>query len=108
MQLFHLEGNDPYDKFLPKISSVVSKIFFIYLGLTLVLLFTYYYLGMNFFDSIAHSFTTISTGGFSTHDASFAYFNNYNILFVAIVFMILGSLPFLVLAQTSLKISLQL
>ena len=103
MQLFHLEGNDPYDKFLPKISSVVSKIFFIYLGLTLVLLFTYYYLGMNFFDSIAHSFTTISTGGFSTHDASFAYFNNYNILFVAIVFMILGSLPFLVLAQTSLK-----
>jgi len=103
MQLFHLEGNDPYDKFLPKISSVVSKIFFIYLGLTLVLLFTYYYLGMNFFDSIAHSFTTISTGGFSTHDASFAYFNNYNILFVAIVFMILGSLPFLVLAQTSFK-----
>ena len=103
MQLFHLEGNDPYDKFLPKISSVVSKIFFIYLGLTLVLLFTYYYLGMNFFDSIAHSFTTISTGGFSTHDASFAYFNNYNILFVAIVFMVLGSLPFLVLAQTSLK-----
>ncbi len=103
MQLFHLEGNDPYDKFLPKISSVVSKIFFIYLGLTFVLLFIYYYLGMNFFDSIAHSFTTISTGGFSTHDASFAYFNNYNILFVAIVFMILGSLPFLVLAQTSLK-----
>ena len=58
---------------------------------------------MNFFDSIAHSFTTISTGGFSTHDASFAYFNNYNILFVAIVFMVLGSLPFLVLAQTSFK-----
>ena len=103
MQLFHLEGNDPYDKFLPKISSVVSKIFFIYLGLTLVLLFTYYYLGMNFFDSIAHSFTTISTGGFSTHDASFAYFNNYNILLIAIIFMVLGSLPFLVLAQTSLK-----
>jgi len=103
MQLFHLEGDDPYDKFLPKISSVISKIFFIYLFLTMVLMFAYYYLGMNFFDSIAHSFTTISTGGFSTHDASFAYFNNYNILFVAIVFMVLGSLPFLVLAQTSLK-----
>jgi len=103
MQLFHLEGDDPYDKFLPKISSVISKIFFIYLFLTLALLIAYYYLGMNFFDSIAHSFTTISTGGFSTHDASFAYFDNYNILFVAIVFMVLGSLPFLVLAQTSLK-----
>ena len=103
MQLFHLEGDDPYDKFLPKISSVISKIFFIYLILTLILLFAYNYLGMNFFDSIAHSFTTISTGGFSTHDASFAYFNNYNILLVSIVFMILGSLPFLVLAQTSFK-----
>ena len=103
MQLFHLEGDDPYDKFLPKISSVISKIFFIYLILTLILLFAYYYLGMNFFDSIAHSFTTISTGGFSTHDSSFAYFDNYQILFVAIVFMVLGSLPFLVLAQTSLK-----
>ena len=58
---------------------------------------------MSFFDSIAHSFSTISTGGFSTHDQSFNFFQNDMILFVAIIFMIVGSLPFLLLAQTTLK-----
>ena len=48
---------------------------------------------MTVFDAIAHSFTTISTGGFSTYNNSFGYFNN-NILFIAIIFMIIGSLPF--------------
>ena len=56
-----------------------------------------------FFDAISHSFTTISTGGFSTHDNSFAFFNNDKILIIAIIFMIIGSLPFLVLVQTSRK-----
>ena len=101
MQLFHLEGDDPYDKFLPKISSVVSKIVIVYTFLT-ALLFTLYYLNnMTLFDALAHSFTTISTGGFSTHDNSFAYFESNTILNIAIIFMILGSLPFLLLAQTS-------
>ena len=103
MQLFHLEGDDPYDKFLPKISSVVSKIISIYLILTLILVFLYFYNGMTFFDSLAHSFSTISTGGFSTHSNSFAYFNDNSILFIGIIFMILGSFPFLILAQINFK-----
>tara|TARA_B100001093_G_C26823407_1_gene1012910 strand:- start:778 stop:2226 length:1449 start_codon:yes stop_codon:yes gene_type:complete len=103
MQLFHLEGDDPYDKFLPKISSVISKIVLIYLLLTFILFGLYYINGMTIFDSIAHSFTTISTGGFSTHDKSFAYFENDIILFITIIFMILGSLPFLVIAKTNFK-----
>ena len=72
MQLFHLEGDDPYDKSLPKITSVVKKIFIIYLTLTITLIFLYYICGMILFDAISHSFTTISTGGFSTYDDSFA------------------------------------
>ena len=103
MQLFHLEGDDPYDKFLPKISSVISKIAILYIFLTLILMLLYFSYGMNFFDALAHSFTTISTGGFSTHDQSFAYFQNNSILLIAIIFMIIGSLPFLVLAQTSIN-----
>ena len=103
MQLFHLEGDDPYDKSLPKISSVVKRIFIIYATLTVTLIFLYYICGMMPFDAISHSFTTISTGGFSTYDSSFAFFNNDKILLVAIIFMILGSLPFLVLVQTSKK-----
>ena len=103
MQLFHLEGEDPYDKSLPKISSVIKKIFIIYLTLTVLLVFFYYIFGMNFFDAVVHSFTTISTGGFSSYDDSFANFDNDKILVIAIIFMILGSLPFLVLVQTSRK-----
>ena len=103
MQLFHLEGDDPYDKSLPKISSVIKKIFTIYLTLTIVLMFFYYIFGMNYFDAITHSFSTISTGGFSSYDDSFAHFNNNKILLIAIIFMIIGSLPFLVLVQTSRK-----
>ena len=103
MQLFHLEGDDPYEKFLPKISSIVSKIIFIYFSLTVLLFALYHVNGMTIFDSITHSFTTISTGGFSNHSNSFAYFQSDKILLIAIFFMILGSFPFLVLAQTSLK-----
>tara|TARA_B100000989_G_scaffold298952_1_gene291317 strand:+ start:1060 stop:2505 length:1446 start_codon:yes stop_codon:yes gene_type:complete len=103
MQLFHLEGDDPYDKFLPKISSVVTKIFITYIALTIILAGLYFIHGMSLFDAIAHSFTTISTGGFSTHDDSFSYFQNNHILNIAIIFMIIGSLPFLLLAQTTLK-----
>ncbi len=103
MQLFHLEGDDPYDKFLPKISSVVKKIVILYVLLTALLIILYFSNGMNLFDSVAHSFSTISTGGFSTHDQSFAYFQSNSILFIAIIFMIIGSIPFLVIAQTSIN-----
>ena len=103
MQLFHLEGDDPYEKFLPKISSVISKIVILYFLLTLLLVVLYFAYGMNFFDALTHSFTTISTGGFSTHDQSFAYFQSNSILFIAIIFMVIGSLPFLVIAQTSVN-----
>ena len=103
MQLFHLEGDDPYEKFLPKISSVISKIVSIYIALTAILICLYFLNGMSFFDSITHSFSTISTGGFSTHNNSFAFFESNSILLVSIVFMIIGSFPFLVLARINLK-----
>lgn len=103
MQLFHLEGDDPYEKTLPKISSVANKIVIIYISLTLMLFCLYYTNGMNLFDSLAHSFTTISTGGFSTYNESFAYFNSHKILTIAIIFMILGSFPFLVLAKLNIR-----
>ena len=103
MQLFHMEGDDPYEKFLPRITSVVSKIFIIYISLTIFCISFYYYFGMTLFDSIAHGFTTISTGGFSTHDESLAFFDSNKILLTTIVFMIIGSFPFILIAQISLK-----
>ena len=103
MQLFHLEGDDPYDKSLPKISSVIKKIFIIYTFFTFTLFFLYYVFGMGFFDAMVHSLTTISTGGFSNYDSSFAFFKSDTILLIAVFFMIIGSLPFLVLVQISKK-----
>ena len=96
MQLLHMEQDDPYEKTLPKINQFIVEIFILYSALTLICALLYYVLGMNGFDSIAHAMTTISTGGFSTHNLSFGYFNSMSIESISIFFMIIGSLPFVV------------
>ena len=96
MQLLHMEHDDPYEKTLPKINQFVLEIFILYLFLTFICTILYFFAGMNGFDSIAHSMTTISTGGFSTHNRSFEIFNSINIELVSILFMIIGSLPFVI------------
>ena len=77
MQLLHMEHDDPYEKTLPKINQFVFEIFLIYLILTFICSLLYFMSGMSVFDAIAHAMTTISTGGFSTHNASLAYFNSF-------------------------------
>ena len=96
MQLLHMEHDDPYEKTLPKINQFVFEIFIIYLFLTFVCAILYFMSGMSVFDAVAHAMTTISTGGFSTHNTSLAYFNSFNIESVSILFMIIGSLPFVI------------
>lgn len=82
------------DKFSPKIGSTARRLLAIYLILTGACA-TCYYLGpMDAFDAICHSFTTIATGGFSTHTASIAHFNSAYIEYVCAVFMLLSSLNF--------------
>ena len=50
---------------------------------------------MNFFDSLTHSMTTIATGGFSNYNESIGFFNSFSIEISAMIFIILGSLPFI-------------
>jgi trk system potassium uptake protein len=95
MQLFRMEGSDKTEKILPKAREFTLIISIIYVALTLLCGFAYWMVGMNFFDSIAHSMTTISTGGFSTYSNSFGYFQNPKIEIVATIFIILGSIPFI-------------
>ena len=57
--------------------------------------FFYWLFGMSLFDSLAHSMTTIATGGFSTHNGSIGFFDNPNIEIVATIFIVLGSIPFI-------------
>ena len=96
MQLLHMEQDDPYEKTLPKINQFVLEIFILYSFLTFICALLYYFSGMSGFDSIAHSMTTISTGGFSTHNDSFRFFDSIYIESISILFMIIGSLPFVV------------
>ena len=96
MQLLHMEHDDPYEKTLPKINKFIFEIIVLYFGLTILCLFSYYLNGMNGFDSLIHSMTTISTGGFSNKSLSFGYFNSQALESMSILFMILGSLPFVI------------
>jgi len=96
MQLLHMEQDDPYEKTLPKINQFIIEIFVLYTFLTLVCAILYYIFGMSGFDAITHAMTTISTGGFSTHNISFNYFNSFRIEVISVIFMIIGSLPFVV------------
>lgn len=96
MQLLHMEHDDPYEKILPKINKFIIEIISLYVCLTTLCFFFYYIFGMSAFDSLIHSMTTISTGGFSSHSLSFAYFNSYSLETISVIFMILGSLPFVI------------
>ena len=95
MQLFRMESTETTEKILPKTREVTLLISFIYLTLTVVCGIAYWAVGMNIFDSIAHSMTTIATGGFSTYSESIGYFQNPKIEIVSIIFIILGSIPFI-------------
>lgn len=95
MQLFRTESSEN-EKVLPRTTSLAISTGSVYLSLTCLCAFCYMIAGMGSFDAIAHSMTTIATGGFSTFNESFAGYNTPWIEIVAIVFMILGSLPFVV------------
>ncbi len=95
MQLFKMEGPLSTEKILPRTLEVATILISTYLVLTIICAFLYWFFGMSFFDSVAHSMTTLATGGFSTHNDSIGFFSNPNIEIIASVFIILGSIPFI-------------
>jgi len=95
MQLFRMESSDTAEKILPKTREVTLIISIIYFALTFACGVAYWFVGMNIFDSVAHSMTTIATGGFSTYSESIGYFQNPKIEIISIIFIILGSIPFI-------------
>jgi trk/ktr system potassium uptake protein len=96
MQLYKAEAPGPAkdSKLTPRIAETAKALWYIYLGLTVACAIAYWVAGMGPFDAIAHSFSTVAIGGFSTHDASIGYFNNQAIEVVAMVFMFLGAINF--------------
>ena len=99
MQLLHMEHDDPYEKTIPKVNRFVLELFTLYIFLSIICSLLYFVNGMSIYDSVLHAMTTISTGGFSNYDQSLAYFNSFQIEIVSMIFMVIGSLPFVLYLQ---------
>ncbi len=95
MQLLRISSYDTSEKILPKSKQISLRLITVYLFLTIICAIFYNVFGMNFFDSVTHSMTTIATGGFSNYDQSIGYFNNPYIETISIIFILLGSIPFI-------------
>jgi trk system potassium uptake protein TrkH len=95
MQLYKAElPGVSKDKLRPRLQSTAKLLWMLYLGLTALCIISYAFAGMSLFDAVCHAFTTVATGGFSTKDSSIGAFNNATIEYIAIVFMLLGSINF--------------
>lgn len=103
MQLFQTESSDKSDKIMPRSGEVVASLFYVYALITVVCILTYYVLGMSWFDAINHALTTICTGGYSTHDASFGHFKSAPLEYAASFFMLLGGLPFVLFIKAVMQ-----
>jgi trk system potassium uptake protein TrkH len=96
MQLYRAETSGPskHDKLTPRLANTLSSFFKVYIVMSLLCAAAFWFAGMTVFDALAHSMATVSTGGFSTHDASMAWFASPLIEAIAIVFMTLGGISF--------------
>ena len=96
MQLYRAETPGPMkdNKLTPRITETAKTLWYIYLALTVACALGYWGAGMSLFDAVCHAFSTIAIGGFSTHDASMAYFDSGLIESVAIFFMVISAFNF--------------
>lgn len=98
IELFVAESPGPTsDKLHPRIRETAKRLWFVYIGLTILLVILYYLGGMNFYDAVNHALTTMATGGFSTKNASMAFFDTPFIQYTAILFMFLAGTNFTVI-----------
>lgn len=96
MQLYRAETPGPVKdtKLTPRIAETAKALWYIYATLTSVCALGYWIAGMNLFDAICHSFSTVAIGGFSTHDESIGYFNNLAIELICTFFMVVSAFNF--------------
>lgn len=96
MQMFKAETPGPMkdQKLTPRITETAKTLWYLYLGITVACALAYYMAGMGLFDAVCHAFSTLATGGMSTHNASIGYFNNSLIELISIVFMLIAGINF--------------
>jgi trk system potassium uptake protein TrkH len=95
MQLYRAETPGPMkDKLKPRIQETAKAMWLIYVGLTVSCTVLFWFSGLDFFHALGESFSTVSTGGFSMHDTSFAFYQNNFLDLIAVVFMLLSAFNF--------------
>jgi trk system potassium uptake protein len=109
MQLMRAETTGPAksDKLRPRVIHTARALWRLYLLLTAGCAVAYWFAGMPVFDAVAHSLTTVSTGGYSTWDASLGYYDSPAIEAVAITFMLLGAVNFALHFRAYTELSLK-
>ena len=94
-QLFRTESAGPVKdaRLTPRIAETARALWLVYVGLNLICALAYWAAGMSVFDAVGHAFSTLATGGFSTHDANFGYFQSPLIQAIATLFMFVAVIP---------------
>ena len=99
MQLFRTESSDRSEKVMPRARQIAIAVVAVYVGLSALCAVLYGLAGMSAFDAVAHAMATLSTGGFSTSDASLGHWNSPWIDGIATLFMLAGALPFVLFVR---------
>ncbi len=99
MQLFRMESSDTSEKILPRAAQISGAITGLYVALTAMCALLLSAVGLPLFDAVAHAMTTIATGGFSTKDGSVGHFDSWQADAIITLFMVLGSMPFVLYLQ---------
>jgi trk system potassium uptake protein TrkH len=96
MGLFRAETPGPVkdSKLTPRIAETAKALWMVYVGITILCIIAYDWGGMNLFDAVGHAFSTVATGGFSTHNESFAYWDNPELEVIAMFFMFVAGINF--------------
>ena len=96
MQLYKGDTPGPFkdERITPRVTRSARSLCFVYVVLTLLCAAAFWFSGMSLFDAVSHSFSTLSTGGYSTHDENIGYFKSFPIEVVTIVFSLIGAISF--------------
>ncbi len=95
MQLFKIGAFNTAEKVLPRAAQLGMAISLLYVGLTIICAVALWAAGMSIFEAVCHAFTTIATGGYSASDGSVGHFDSALIDYIIVLFMIIGSMPFI-------------
>lgn len=99
MKLFKTESSEWSDKAVPRVQSLMKLIIYSYVALSICCCLLFWIAGMDFFNAVNHAMASVSTGGFSTSDNSFAQFESLTLHWIAIVFMLAGAVPFVLFVR---------